>query len=137
MGYRDLYEHLTVLSDRGCTRQSTDIRVALDSFPDLQVYTHGQHTMLLTKSVNEFVDLVFFDWDGDKLAVRPYIVDRGVTLHPIPAVYYVGCRNPNGFGIVPFKGWEELLAKHNIAPEINKLVTNHLNLHCPVSYGLD
>lgn len=136
MSYVDICDHLDkIVGKSGKERESVDIRIALDRYPDLVGYRHHTNEILLCSSeVNPYCTDVIIQRYGEEFVATPFIEDAGIRLHTNPVVYYLGLDNANGFGIVPFAGWEEHLVDAAIPTEIIKKISDFLNKHQPANY---
>lgn len=137
MSYVNLDEYANRLIDANCTREYTDVRVALMNYPKLKGFVFDGRTLLLTKEVNDFVDLFESGTSEDgKVYVRTYLMDSGVQLHSSPAVFYVAQHNVNGFGLVPYPNWQSVMERWKINPDLIESIDKWLQNRPPVNYGV-
>lgn len=136
MNWLNLEDHLgKIVGTSGKEKEAVDIRIALDRYPDLKGCIYEGQILLCSEEVNLYaVDALISRKDGNTHIAIPYIEDCGVRLYAIPSVIIIGVDNPNGFGIVPFSGWEEKLESDGYSREISTIIHNFLDSHQPASY---
>lgn len=136
MSHVDLEQHLDqIVGEAGKGRESVDIRICLDRYPDLVGYRHHTNEVLLSSGeINPFCTGVLIQRYGKEFVALPYIEDMSVRLHSNPVVYYLGLDNDNGFGIIPYSNWEEHFVNNEISKEIINKVKDFLDQHKPSYY---
>jgi len=137
MRYIDIRQHLeSIASQGGKESESVSIRIALENYKNLRGFRRSEgHVLMATDEVNQFCTHVEFAWDDQgQLMAMPHIEDKKIRIYSNPTVFFVGYRNPNGFGIVPFQNWERYFEEFQIAPEVVKIIQDHLANHAPIDY---
>lgn len=136
MSYVDLDDHLAnIVGLSGKETESVNIRLALSQYPELKGFRSFTGEILMaSKEMNVYCDNVLIQPYGNEFVALPYIDDRGVRLHSNPVVFYVGLQNTNGFGIVPYQGWEEHLENAGIDLKVIRMVRRFLESHAPADY---
>lgn len=136
MSYVDLDDHLDkIVGNSGKEKESVNIRIALSQYPELKGYKHYTGEVLLASSeINLYCDDVLIQRYGNEFVALPFTDDKGVRLHSDPIMFYLGLQNDNGFGIIPFTGWEEHLEKAGIDFLVIRKVRKFLLSHCPANY---
>jgi hypothetical protein len=136
MSYVDLDEHLeSIVGKHGRAKEAVDIRVALSQYPELQGFRHFTGEILLcSPEITMFCDDVLIQRYGKEFVAMPFTDDKGVRLHSNPVVFYIGIDNDNGFGIVPYTGWDEHFLSYPFDAKIVRKVKKFLDNHAPSYY---
>ena len=136
MSYVDLDEHLeSIVNVTGRSREAVDIRLALSQFPELVGHRHYTGEVLLcSTSLNPYCDDILIQRYGREFVALPFTYDKNVRLHANPVVFYIGLDNEHGFGIVPYKGWDDHFTAHGLDGKIVAKVRRFLNSHAPANY---
>lgn len=99
----------------------------------LRVDTTSKVTKLCTYEINYFANEIDFQFE-DSLRAQVFSYEFGVPLYADPPVFLLGKLNPNGFGYIPDKDWEEWMKYNNVNPDIIKKVKDVLASKPPVNY---
>lgn len=100
----------------------------------LRVDTTSNVTRLCTHEINYFANEIDFQFE-DTLRAQVFSYEHGVPLYSDPPTYLLGKLNPNGFGYIPDKDWEEWMKYNNVNPDIIKHVKDVLASKPPVNYA--
>lgn len=125
----------SIAGNEGRWRESVDIRVALDRYPELAGLQWGSEVVLASKEFNDFVTDVRFERlpDGRHVAM-PYLEDMAVKLYSDPVAYFVATDNPNGFGLVSYLDWDEQLVNNRIPRAVIRKIGDFLDKRKPANY---
>lgn len=136
MSYVDIDDHLdNILGVSGKETEAVNIRLALSQYPELKGYKHFTGEVLLSShEMNLYCDDVLIQQYGSEFIALPFVNDKNVRLYSNPIVFYMGMQNDNGFGIVPYLGWEEHLEKAGIDFLVIRKVRRFLESHAPANY---
>lgn len=136
MSHVDIQRHLdSIVGKAGKERESLDIRLAIERYPELSGFKHPTGEIILCSSeINEYCTDVQLQRYGTEYIALPYLEDMGIRLYSNPVVFYLGLDNDKGFGIVPFSDWEQHFVENEIPKEIITKVKNFLGSHMPASY---
>lgn len=136
MSYVDLNDHLErIAGNDGKDREAVSVRVAITDHPELRGYRHFTgEVLLISPQINVFCDNVLIERHGNQFVALPFTVDKTTRLYSSPVIFYVGLQNENGFGIIPYAGWETHFEEAGIDPKIVRKIRTFLLQHCPVNY---
>jgi hypothetical protein len=136
VSFVDLQVHLSELGGLpGRTHEATDLRIALYEHPDLLGYqTPAGKVLPCSVSVNSLCDKVSLEYWGDDFMALPYLEDKGVRLYSNPPAFYLGVRNLNGFGVVPYQDWEQWLDEAKLDFSVRKYCRHEMQGKSPVYY---
>lgn len=125
-------EYLKKISDLP-QRLDSVLRIVETFDTTLRVDTTTNVTKLCTHEINYYVNEADFSFE-DTLKVSCFTYERGIPLYSDPPTFDVAKLNPNGFGYIPDKDWQEWFKHNNINPDIIKKVKDVLASKPPVNY---
>ena len=83
--------------------------------------------------INYFVNEADFTI-GPRLSVSMFSYECTIPVYSDPPTFDIALANPNGFGYIPYPGWEETLDYFNINPDMVKKIRLYLSSKPPVDY---
>lgn len=103
---------------------------AFADHPDLKAFTEGGVVSLCSESANPYMTHIDVT-RGQDIYVYPFLDDKGSVIRSSPPFFYIGSRNPHGFGILPNESWTQEMEEAKISSDIIKKTKNFLSANVP------
>jgi hypothetical protein len=133
--YIDLIEYIESLKSKLGPNSKTyqSAMQAFVDYPGLKAFTDDGVVRLCDLSSNYYVNKIDVN-PGKHYFARLFLESKGTAIYSDPPVFIVGTPNAEGFGVTPYKDWEENMLSEGINPDAVKEIKKSLSFNAAVNY---